>query len=279
MGDAPQTPARSRTVGATLKQHRDARKLSIQDVAGRLRLDPRVIESLEADDFAALPTALYVRGYLRGYAKVLNLDPEALVASFDAGAPSEPPKITPELKHPAQRTSNDRPVKAVTYLLTLTLVLLVAAWWQSSFIVVDREEPAIAEPSPPPPGLPYPITVVRHPDGPFYRAPIEERMMEAAILPVQVPPPMPAAIKSVPGGPDRVRARFSADSWMEVFDADGNELHTGLARAGEVVDVGGKAPFSVLLGYAPAASLEFNGRRFDPAPYSRSGVARFTLPN
>lgn len=278
MDDAPQTPVRPRAVGATLKQHRDARKLTIQDVAGRMRLDPRVIESLERDDFAALPAALYIRGYLRGYAKILNLDPEALVAAFDGDVPSEPPKITRELKHPAQRTSNDRPVKAVTYLLSLTLVLLVAAWWQSSYIVPERPQPVAEEPAPPPPGLPYAITVVRHPDGPFYRAPPEEAApaddATATILDATS-----AMLPSLPGGPDRVRIRFSADSWIEVFDAGGGELHTGLARAGEIVDVGGKAPFSVLLGYAPAANIEFNGRPFDPAPYSRSGVARFTLSN
>ena len=280
MDDAQQTQFGSRTVGATLKQQRAARNLTIRDVAARMRLDPRVIESLEADDFDALPAALYVRGYLRGYAKILSLDPESLVAAFDGTTPTEPPKITPELKHPAQRTSNDRPVKAVTYLLTLTLVLLVAAWWQSSFIVVEREQPAAAEPAPPPPALSYPITIVRHPDGPFYRAPIEEPEPEdAAGTVVEDLESSAAVITSLPGGPDRVRIRFSSDSWLEVFDSAGKELHMGLARAGEIVEVGGKAPLSVLLGYAPGATVEFNGRPFDPSPYSHSGVARFTLPN
>jgi cytoskeleton protein RodZ len=275
MGDAQQTPPLPRTVGATLKQHRDAKKLTIQEVAARMRLDPRVIESLESDDFAALPAALYVRGYLRGYAKVLSLDPEALIATYDGGSSDEPPRIVPELRHPTQRTSNDRPVKAVTYLLTLTLVLLVAAWWQSSFIVTEREEAPLVEP--PPPGLSYPITVVRHPEGPFFRAPVEAPAADEPVPPAAPDPAVPG-VTTVPGGPDRLRVTFSADSWIEVFDAAGNELHTGLARAGEIVDVGGQAPFNVLLGYAPGTTLEFNGRAFDPSRYSRSGVARFTLP-
>jgi len=287
MGDAPQIPARPRTVGATLKQHREARKLAVRDVAAQMRLDPRVIESLETDNFDALPAALYIRGYLRGYAKILNLEPEALVAAFDGTTPTQPPEITRELKHPVQRTSNDRPVKAVTYLVTLTLVLLVAAWWQSSFVVPEREPAAEPEPAPPPPpGLSYPITIVRHPDGPFFRAPIGEPEPETAAIATAAAAPDPAAdsapagiITDVAGGPDRVRVRFSEDSWIEVFDAAGNELHMGLARAGEIVDVGGQAPFSVLLGYAPGATLEFNGRPFDPSRYSRSGVARFQLPD
>jgi cytoskeleton protein RodZ len=274
MADAQQTPRR--TVGAKLKQHREAQKLSIQDVAARLRLEPRVIEALEADDFAALPAALYVRGYLRGYAKILRLDPDSLAAEFDGGTPEEPPEIVPELKHPAQRTSTDRPVRAVTYLITLTLALLVVAWWQSNFVVPQREESPPAE-SPPPPGLDYPITIVRHPQGPYFRAPAVEPGAEAGAAP-------PGAIAgpattSVAGGPDRVRITLRADSWVEVFDAGGNELYLGLARTGEVLDLGGQAPFAVLLGYAPAVGLEFNGRPVDPARYSRSGVARFTLQN
>jgi cytoskeleton protein RodZ len=87
------------------------------------------------------------------------------------------------------------------------------------------------------------------------------------------------ATTSVAGGPDRVRITLRADSWVEVFDAGGNELYLGLARTGEVLDLGGQAPFAVLLGYAPAVGLEFNGRPVDPARYSRSGVARFTLQN
>jgi cytoskeleton protein RodZ len=268
MGDAEQSPAPRRRVGAALKRERDARKLTVQEVATRMRLDPRVIESLEADRFDALP-ALYVRGYLRSYAKVLNVDPDGLIASYDGGAPDAPPQIVPELKHPAQRTSSDKPVKAVTYLLTLTLALLVVAWWQSSFIVAEREEPPPPEPAPPP-GLPYPITIVRHPEGPFYRAPVE---LAHAAAPASV-----AATLVVPGGPDRIHFTLSADSWLEVFDAAGNELHVGLVRAGETVDIGGQAPFSVLVGYAPAVTVEFNGRPVDSTRYSRSGVARFTLP-
>lgn len=274
MSGAQQTASRHRAVGATLKQHRDAQKLSIQDVATRMRLDPRVIESLEADDFEALPAALYVRGYLRSYAKILNLDPSTLIAAYDSEAPEAPPDIVPELKHPAQRTSNDRPVKAVTYLLTLTLALMVVAWWQSSFIVIERKAtPPVVEA--PPPGLPYPITVVRHPEGPFYRAPPEPEADTAAAIGADSGS---GATTTVIGGPDRVRFRFSDDSWVEVFDVSGNELHTGLARTGETVEVGGKAPFTVLLGYAPGVSLEFNGRPFDAGRYSQSGVARFTLP-
>ena len=78
-------------------------------------------------------------------------------------------------------------------------------------------------------------------------------------------------------GPDSIHMKLTADSWIEIFDRDGNKLFLGLARSGKEISINGKAPFKVKLGFAQGVSLEFNGQPFDPAPYSRSGVAHFTL--
>jgi cytoskeleton protein RodZ len=288
MAEAPQLQSSRRSAGETLRYHREARNLAVEDIAAQMRLDPRVIEALESDDYGNLPAALYVRGYLRGYAKILKLDPSGLLQLYESAAPQPLPEIVPEAKHPPQRSSTDRPVRLFTYLITLTIVLLVVAWWQGNHVVRDYLPAAVAEdPEPPPPGLPYPVPVVKHPDSPFYRAPAPE--VEAKPAPAATTPdngasaaePGEASVAGVapaaPAGPDRLHLEFSADSWVEVLDAGGNKLYTGLARAGESLDLGGEAPLEVLLGYAPGVSLDFNGEPFDPAPYSRSGVARFTL--
>lgn len=271
MSEAQPTAPAQTSVGATLRRQREAQQLGIQEVANRMRLEPRIISALEADDHAALPAALYVRGYLRGYARLLRLDPDALVAVYDGAAPQAPPEIVPEARHPAQRKSSDRPVKAFTYLVSFTLVLLVVAWWQGNFMVPEPVPEAAPAPALPPPGLSYPITVVEHPRGPFFRAPLVEEAPS--------PAESAGAVRTSAGGPDRIRLSIESDSWVEIFDAGGGEIMVGLARAGEVFELGGQAPFDVLLGYAPGVRLEFNGRRFDAAPQSRSGVARFTLKN
>lgn len=284
----PQTAARSQSIGALLKGRRQELKLSVQDVATQMRLDPRVIEALEADSYEGLPAPLYVRGYIRGYSKILKLDSNALVELYDADVPSAPPEIIPEVKHPMQTSSSDKPVKAFTYLITFTLVILVIAWWQSSFVVktVMAPTPATnttAGPSPPPPQLSYPVTVVQHPDDTFYATPAEEPSIagEEAVQSQSEAAPGTESGPVTGGvpGPDRVVFRMNADSWVEVFDAGGERLFMSLARAGEVLSLTGTAPFSVLLGYAQGVSVEFNGHPFDPAPYSHSGIARFALSN
>lgn len=284
----PQTAPVNRSLGALLKERRQEMKLTVQDIATQMRLDPRIVESLESESYEGLPAALYVRGYIRGYAKILKLDGNALVELYDSDAPSEPPEIIPEVKHPTQTSSSDKPVKAFTYLVTFTLVILLIAWWQSSFVVKTVSAPAVSqEPavnevveaaSPP-----YPVAPVENLRGDAYTAPAEEPQTESEeMTALQLESAVGTAAAPIVGaapGPDRVIFRMNADSWVEVFDARGERLFMSLARAGEVLSLAGTAPFSVLLGYAQGVSVEFNGHPFDPSPYSRSGIARFTLSN
>jgi len=66
-----------------LAQLRAERKLSIADVAQRLKYGVRQIEALEAEEFDKLPGATFVRGMVRGYAKLLETDPEPVLGALD----------------------------------------------------------------------------------------------------------------------------------------------------------------------------------------------------
>ena len=283
-------PSADRALGARLRGRREELKLNIQDIAAQMRLEPRIIEALESESFEGLPAPLYVRGYIRGYAKILKLDANALVELYDSDAPGEPPEIIPEVKHPTQTSSSDKPVKAFTYLVTFTLVILLIAWWQSSFVVKTVSLPAaVTEPetdevpeATPPPET-YLVGPAQIPQRSAYTAPAEEPLIEgeemaALQLEAAVGTAAGPIVRAAPG-PDSVVFHMNADSWVEVFDARGERLFMSLARSGEVLSLTGTAPFSVLLGYAQGVAVEFNGRPFDPAPYSRSGIARFTLSN
>jgi len=72
---APPVP----TVGERLRAERERQGLSVHDVAQRLKYAPRQIEAIEADDFKALPGLTFVRGFVRGYARVLGIEGDGLV--------------------------------------------------------------------------------------------------------------------------------------------------------------------------------------------------------
>lgn len=70
------------SLGRTLRETREHLGLSVADVANQIKFAPRQIEALEADDFQHLPEAAFLRGFIRSYAKILQLDAQALLAAL-----------------------------------------------------------------------------------------------------------------------------------------------------------------------------------------------------
>ena len=66
--------------GQRLRQAREELNLSRQDVARKLRLDADLIQALEENDRDALPSQTYLVGYLRSYARLLNLPVDSIIA-------------------------------------------------------------------------------------------------------------------------------------------------------------------------------------------------------
>ena len=139
--------------GAVLRQLRDKKNLSVQEVAGQMRLDPKIIEALEADNYRVIPADTYIRGYLRNYAKLLGVNSDEIIALYQREALA-PPEIIPDVKHSTQVSSSDKPVKAFTYLITFILGLLLLIWWRQSdfslintFRVAAVQEPVVKQPA------------------------------------------------------------------------------------------------------------------------------------
>jgi cytoskeleton protein RodZ len=66
-------------IGVTLRDEREAQKLSVEEVALRLRLSEKKINALEADDFSIFGSAIFVRGFIKSYARFLTIDPQPLL--------------------------------------------------------------------------------------------------------------------------------------------------------------------------------------------------------
>ena len=82
------------------------------------------------------------------------------------------------------------------------------------------------------------------------------------------------------GGSDELKATLVGECWIEVQDSQNELIYGDLNRAGDVLVLNGRAPLTVLLGNAPMASLEFNGRAIDlDSATTRDAIARLTLTN
>jgi cytoskeleton protein RodZ len=93
--------------GPRLRAAREACGYDIQDIAKQLRLHPHIIADLERDKFSDHLALVFVRGYLRAYAGLIGLDPDEVVAEFNALGYQEARDL-PDLKNKSQAGSRMR---------------------------------------------------------------------------------------------------------------------------------------------------------------------------
>ncbi|MFZ4964769.1 helix-turn-helix domain-containing protein [Pseudomonas gingeri] len=103
----------------------------------------------------------------------------------------------------------------------------------------------------------------------------------APVSPVSPSAPVngaPAAAAAAPvAGAGQVHVTFVADCWTQVTDGGGKVLFSGLKRKGDILEVSGKPPFAVRLGYAKGAQITYNGQAVDVAPFTSGETARLKL--
>jgi cytoskeleton protein RodZ len=119
--------------GLQLRQAREARQLSLEEVAKNLRLSPQRVALIEADDYAGMGASAFARGYLRSYARFLGVAEEEILASFAAlGLASDiqsnkPQLIYERMTQPASHSAFRR----FSYLVFLIAVIAAGLWWRN----------------------------------------------------------------------------------------------------------------------------------------------------
>lgn len=92
--------------------------------------------------------------------------------------------------------------------------------------------------------------------------------------------PAPASISetlAAAAGEGMVSINFVADCWTQVTDASGKVLFSELKRKGETLQLAGKAPLELRLGFARGAQVSYNGQAVDVTPYITGETARMKL--
>lgn len=128
-------PATPQGPGAVLRREREARGYTIDSVAEALKLAPRQVEAIEVDDFEALRGQTFARGFVKNYARLLQLDPEPLVARIQSSAPQARVVLEPRSNVPSGlplTSASSGPVVAgglaVAALVVVALVGTSAGW-------------------------------------------------------------------------------------------------------------------------------------------------------
>lgn len=283
-------------VGEQLRVAREARGLEVADIAQTLKLGPRQVEALERGDWKSLPGNTFIRGFVRNYARLIQIDPAPLMAQLDdvletpvnnLGVSEMAPAAMPHSGSAGSRRS-----KLVVLVGVGAVVLAALAYFlmpgdlsslrestQSLLDSLARKDPEVstsapvspvAEPVFPPGATPQQVM------NPQVLAPAELQGLQSA------PPALPAnpdgrAPGAAPANAPQMRFLFEKDSWLEVRDRDNKVVFSQKLTAGTEQSLSGQGPLSVTIGYAPGVRVFWHGEAVDLAPYTRGDVARLVL--
>lgn len=304
------------TPGQRLRTARKQANLDLRQVADKLHLLPRQIEALEQDNYGLFNSAVFCKGYIRSYGKLLGLDIDELLAGYtqllpanmwpDEGLKIAPPHAQLQSSHRMTYIISAAAVIAVISLLWLFTpeVIEPSAAAEREVVIDDRDTSALttlggAEKQP---QLASRIGLVQSAALQVSDAQPPAIADNTAIKPMfEATTPATTAFASgspnqttesyaITAGSDSATSlaetveglltfQFSGDCWVEVKDSNDRVLYADLKRAQETLRLSGSAPFRVLLGYAPAVSLDFNGEPVSIAVNRNNNSARFVVGN
>ncbi|MFZ3023573.1 RodZ domain-containing protein [Pseudomonas sp.] len=322
--------------GETLRKARESKNLAQAEVAQQLNLTLRALTQVEAGAFDKLPGHTFARGYIRAYAKLLELDQDRLVADFDAytGTDSAGSSVhalgrIEEPTHLAQSL-----LRFVSVGLLLGLLAVSFFWWQEQSTRKDSDaavsralehvevesadgtteihpldepedqavadgqaqivepaseiEPELAAQTAPtalaadtatsasqPAPVAEPAAVVVASVAAVPAAPVSAAL--PSVTPVVEAPVSASAPVQAAAGQALVNIQFTANCWTQLTDANGKVLFSALKRAGESLELAGKPPLELRLGFARGAQVSYNGQAVDVAPYTSGETARMKL--
>ena len=302
--NTPENNEAIETVGEILHNKRKEIGLSLDEITEKLNLDSNLIKLLENNDYEKFKVETYLKGYLRAYAKLLGIDGDRIIKLYKESNPEKEPEILPDVKPKNQKNSGDRSVKLFSYILGLTIALSMLIWYQKNIMInPDVNENYIGnielnknnEIN----GVDTSYKIIIHSD--YWQWPIDnisERYRESGsndqskslknekiqdelkedVIQEQALETEESPVYETQQSADTVVLNLRGDSWIEIYDREGNRLFLDLARGGKNYIINGNSPFDILLGAANEVSVEFNGSIVNIEPYTRYGIARFTLP-
>ncbi len=286
--------AAASTVGERLRAARNRQGLTLQKISEDLHLDIGVLEAMEGDRFRVLGAPVYARGHLRKYAQTLGLDVDALLTDYEAAhaGPVAPSLLPSSVEHPVMvaELGTSRFGAVAVWIAAILIASAVGGgfwWWHA------RPRPAVDSALADASATPVEASQTTSTEVAPVAADAAAGKAPAMAMPPVSKSPAPARSSAKPVHPApataqedatsagpvaRLRMRFSADSWVEIYDATGSRLLFDQGSAGGARSVTGVPPLRVLLGNYAGVEMTLDGRLVAVPVRSRTGAtARFRV--
>ncbi len=248
------------TLGQRLREEREKRGLSIDDLASQTRINPQYFQAIEDDDASGLPGGFFYRSFVRQYARLLDLPAEAYQAEVDRSLETEAALSANRETALPDRLLNLPPIPTgrpgilgetrrwLVRLGALVMVIVICSgvytFWQR--YQQRRVETARAAPASPAPASPAP------------------KSAPAPAVP-NAEPPEPVAAPATFSQRDSVRLIVKATelSWVGVWQGE-RLLFGDVIQAGESRGFGAPDKLMVRFGNAGGVDVTWNGQLIPP---------------
>ncbi len=287
----------------------DARKklsLSTENVADRLKFKTNLVENIEQDIFDQKLPATFNRGYLRSYAKLVNIDADEVLSAYDLLGVAEVQRSEMQsFSNLTEKQAEHSLLMWISYFIVAVLLGLMVLWWlqepnqlinesipqkpqvinknivnqsksedEKKVIVLPKQENVQPE------NKNNELNSAQvESDTQKLSIPLvtEQKVPHLDIIESNKPSVEEAAQESVITL-STVVFTFSGDCWVNIYDATGERIAWGVKKSGYVMTVTGKAPLKITLGKPELASIVFNDQLIDMSQFNAGNIAKFTLP-
>jgi len=286
-------------LGEVFQQARLSKKLSVEDVSNAIHLSEKQIIALEANNFNALPEGVITRGFIRNYARFLELDDVPLIQAYQHLVPNVAEKSIVVKANVNEVMSHKTQQPWLVYMLSSIFVLLfLTAWFyymdsiegekdkapnaqvadnQASdqadveSIIAQPIEAASAESS-----IESNVATVNNVDA---QVPVVTNENVSSAVAVNSNPASVAQSPVIQAPPvaKKLEIQFSADSWVRIKDKTGQIVLQKTAAAGSTEAIDADPPFNIIIGNAVAAKVKYYGQDVDLAPSTSKNIIRLKL--
>ena len=302
--DAVESMVSDKKPGAILALKRVEAGMTQEQIASRLKMTLRQVRDLEADNYEALHGIAISRGFVRAYARVLNLDPEPLVALFEEknivlyrtrDKASVQKHAEPFVRNRMPFRKKNNVMGKLLIALIIVVVAAVVAWNMKwfSFGTINNEQGGST--------VSNPVVDVRS-DGNRATLPVAGGEMPAGVVTANVNAATEkkqssdagaeaATVYQMAGRSAQTASTvtngekkasllvidFQQKSWIQVRKKDGTVLAEYIGKPGERREMEISEPVSVVVGYAPGVKMMFKGEPVDLVRNTNNSVARIML--
>lgn len=286
--------------GSLLSEARKTRNFTVDDICEHIKIPVHFILAMESNDINALPSATFARGYVRAYAKFLEISDERIMEIYDRAVPKDQVKtLKPRSNLRGEASSQSPLVKTITMLLIVAGITAVIygsyQYYQEKADVMESErdarQPGFTGSSLDSPGATRldltqgddstddatttETPVASREDSGSTVAELDEQEAAASETGDEVS----ASVRQDVAEEANDKAVTESDvleifaengSWVEVRDATNSRLFNNMVSKGDTKVVQGKAPFHVKLGNAKTTRMLINDLEVDMVKYIRS---------